>query len=291
LKLPWYSFLYRVLGAQGTFWLWLLAILAMWWTTKPALIRLVNRNPQQMSLEEAREPGATTRWVSVRGLEVGLDRRLLLSDQGATLPPMALLLDSESAPGRWWLETRALADLHVGIGAVRALGGALGALSAGSESQLIRRFAKLEGGSEEFLPPPERALLLQYPTSDFSLAPEPPRAKEGDEANRFRQILAKRIQLVRKRVHVSVVEGVLDPIPEVVKTRLEKELGVTPAPYLLQVDQKPSELETRVFAVAAVLLVLLGGGLYGATRAKREDDAASSEAQSEVEASPEVSGG
>ena len=39
-RLPWYAFLYRLFGAQGTFWLWVLCIVALWWTAKPTLLRL-----------------------------------------------------------------------------------------------------------------------------------------------------------------------------------------------------------------------------------------------------------
>ncbi|MGE0713530.1 MAG: hypothetical protein AB7N76_36635 [Planctomycetota bacterium] len=253
-------------------------ILTLWWTTKPAAIRLLNREPRRVDLEDTRDPPATARWVALRGLELSLDRRLLLRAAAPTLPPLPFLLDEQSAPARWWIETRAQADLYEGLPATGALGGAVGALGVQSRGDLIRRFARLEGDAESFLPPPERALLIQYPDSGFGLAPEAPRPAEQSDADRFRRELGERIALVRQRVRAGRVEGVLDPIPKVVGTRITKELDVAPAPYLLQVGIKPSELETRLFTGAAVLLVFLVAGLWGAASAERDPDGAAGDA-------------
>jgi len=268
LKLPWYSFLYRLLGAQGTFWLWLLVVATLWWTTKPALIRLFNRKPQGLTHAQALKPSRTVRWVRAEGLVLELDRRLLLSKDPPNLPPLQLLLDARGPTARWWIETRAEADLYVGLAPTAALGGTLGALGVSSQRKLIKRLARLEGDPEPFLPPPQQALLIQRSGSSLGLAmdPPPPPSDESD-AERYRRRLDERIALLRGRVSPATVEGVLDPIPQAISRRLKDELGVEPAPYLLQEGVKPSELETRFFFAAAALLVFLAAGLYGATRA------------------------
>lgn len=267
MKLPWYSFLYRLLGAQGTFWLWLLVVAALWWTTKPALIRLFNRKPQRVTHSQALNPSRTVRWVRVEGLQLELDRRLLLSKEPPNLPPLQLLLNGRSPTARWWIETRAQADLHVGLAPTAALGGTLGALGAGSQRTLIKRLARLEGDPTPFLPPPQQALLIQRGGSTLGLAPDPPPPPSDEsDAERYRRRLDERIALLRGRVSAATVEGVLDPIPQAITRRLKDELGVEPAPYLVQEGVKPSELETRLFGGAAALLVFLAAGLYGATR-------------------------
>ena len=268
MKLPWYSFLYRLLGAQGTFWLWLLVVATLWWTTKPALIRLFNRKPQQVAHAQALKPSRTVRWVRAEGLLLGLDRRLLLSKDPPNLPPLQLLLDARGPTARWWIETRAEADLHAGLAPSAAFGGSLGALGVSAQRKLIKRLARLEGDPVPFLPPPEQALLIQRSGSTLGLAPDPPPPPSDEsDAERYRRRLDERIALLRSRVSATEVEGVLDPIPQAIARRLKDELGVEPSPYLLQEGVKPSELETRLFAGAAALLVFLAAGLYGATRA------------------------
>ncbi|MBL4844306.1 MAG: hypothetical protein JKY65_02160 [Planctomycetes bacterium] len=264
-ELPWYAFLYRVLGAQGTFWLWLLTGLALWWTTEPALIRFVNRSPRPVALSKARQPNATLRWVQVEGLELSLDRVLLLRPESPTLPPMTLLLETGDPAARYWAETRAWVDLAEGSPGLTALGGGINALAPAAQKLLGRRYADLEQSPEQGLPAPGRAILIQRQGPAALTAP--PAKRAGDDlAAAFRAELRERNERVRGAVRAVRLKGVLDPTPETYQARVESELGFRPSSHLIQADVRPSVLETRVFAGAALVLVFLVAGLWGATK-------------------------
>ena len=85
-------------------------------------------------------------------------------------------------------------------------------------------------------------------------------------------------KLVRKMIGDMLVREVADA--ELVDVR--KELDVVCAPYLLREGQRPSETESVVFGVAAIVLLLLAAGLYGAVengrRAEAEADPSVAEA-------------
>lgn len=264
-ELPWYAFLYRLLGAQGTFWLWLLTGLALWWTTEPALIRLVNRAPRPVALAAARQPSATLRWVKVEGIELSLDRALLLRPEPPTLPPAVLLLEANDPSARYWAETRAWVDLAEGSSSLAALGGFSNSLGPSVEKLLGRRYAKLQQSPEVALPAPGRAILVLRPEGGV-LSPPPATKASQNDLTSFREIQTERNARVRRAVGKGQLRGVLDSAPKTFLTRLEGEIGVRAGSHLIQAEVKPSVLETRVFGVAALLLVFLTAGLWGAAR-------------------------
>lgn len=228
------------------------------------MIRLVNRDPRPVALTAARQPGPTLRWVQVEGLELSLDRALLLRPEAPTLPPAVLLLDHDDPSARFWAETRAWVDLAEGSPSLAALGGCINALSEPAERLLARRYAELQQNPEAALPAPGRAILILHQTPGELSPPSAPRSDNDLAA--FREIQAERNARVRAAVRTRSTRGVLDPTPKTFLTRLEGELGVRPAGHLVQADVRPSELETRVFGAAALLLVFLSAGLWGAAR-------------------------
>ena len=158
-RLPWYSFLYRLLGAQGTFWLWIVAILALWWTETPFMQRLENRAPVTVTPLVAGAGADGRRWIDTTGVEVALDRGLLLLDErkGPSVPHnYRLLLHPEDSATQWWID--ALAQ------ATTAAEGKEPEKSAALRA-LRNRIAILEGqdGRDDALPGPKRALLVAYP--------------------------------------------------------------------------------------------------------------------------------
>jgi hypothetical protein len=252
------------LGAQGTFWLWLLTGLALWWTTEPALIRLVNRDPRPVALAAARQPSATLRWVQVEGVELSLDRSLLLRPEPPTLPPARLLLEPSDPSARFWSETRAWVDLAEGSSSLAAMGGFMNSLGEPADRRLGRRYAELQQSPEVALPAPGRAILVLDQSPGKLRPPSAPRSE--NDLTAFREVQTERNARVRRAVRAGSLRGVLDPTPETFLTRLEGELGVRPASHLVQAEVRPSELEMRVFGGAALLLVFLSAGLWGAAR-------------------------
>ncbi len=217
-----------------------------------------------MALASARQPSATLRWVKVEGIELSLDRALLLRPEAPTLPPALLLLEPNDPSARFWAETRAWVDLAEGSPTLAAMGGLLNTLGEPADRLLARRYAELQQSPELALPAPGRAILILEQTPGKLSPPNAPRS-ENDLAA-FREVQRERNARVRTAVHSGSTLGVLDPTPETFLTRLEGELGVRPASYLVQAGVRPSELETRVFGSAALLLVFLSAGLWGAAR-------------------------
>lgn len=283
-KLPWYAFLYRLFGAQGTFWLWLLSIVALWWTATPTIHRLANYRWQELTAAQVSkiDAGNLTRWVKLSGVEVRLDRRLLLQRLAPTLPPAPLLLDPQDETARWWVDTHRIAEVMVtrapvAIPAAAPLGGLLGAApalagatrSAIARKQLEERLTLLEGGRvPQALPTPERVVLIQEPTRDDAIAAaeapfDPDKPFEVELGRR----LEERAALVLARVQPQrAVEGLLVPTPVTRTERLKSELDTVVAPLLLQEGKEPRDLESWVFLAAALTLVFLSAGFYGATR-------------------------
>lgn len=272
-KLPWYSFLYRLLGVHGTFWLWVVAVLTVWWTAEPAILRFSNQRPVPVTVAAASRPQAFTRWVQVEGLSVSFDRRLLLRNDQQGSPPLRFLLDPSDPAAVWWEETRRLCDAARGEGGSGTVGGILGLVPVQAQNLLIQRFARLGREPESFLPVPERGLLVLTPdTPSLSAAPAPPataHAGDGFDASFFVRH-QQQIDLVRQRVHPGDrFVGVLHETPPVVVRRIGEDLQLVPAPSLLIAGRKPRELERVVFGVAVLCLVLLTAGLFGARRAER----------------------
>ncbi|MCA8921937.1 MAG: hypothetical protein KDD82_09025 [Planctomycetes bacterium] len=278
-RLPWYSFLYRLLGAQGTFWLWILCVGAVWWTLKPALVRLSNRRPHTIAIEDVTHEATARmiRWVTLTGVEVTVDGALLRR-QGAVLPPVPILLDAESHAGRWWLDTLRYAE-RVRAGD-RADDGTA-AVHSGVDLQtalleITERMAKLDSGEALGLPLPERAVLVQDERLVSWNALPPGRNSEParqQEANAFIADRQAYVELVHERVRADVVhEGVLEWTPTVVQRRLDDEIGFPVASYLLQAKREPRDWESVVCATALILLIFLGAGLIGAARVRQPEE-------------------
>ena len=267
-RLPWYAFLYRAFGAQGTFWLWILCLIAMWWTAKPTLHRLMNQSPAKTQVRAVAEKHSAidlTRWVRLEGVEVVYDHELLGKDQADGHPPMRLLLDPDDPAARWWIEMRDLADAMASTADV------------GSAAQARRlftdRYTLLAGDKDgdkvsAKLPEPGRALVvLNGPPPPRMLPPKP------TDLSAFLDWLPKlteaRAALVRDRVRAVSVEGLLAPMPETLADRAKHQFQVTVGHWVLQPGKTPRALESYIFGVAAITLLFLATGFYGAVRAQR----------------------
>src|SRR4051794_23574730 len=127
---PWYAFLYRVLGAHGTFWLWVLTVIALWWTWHGALVRILDREPERRSIAELAKSHEIRRWVVLPGVQVDLEPALLnRKDASAAFRPASVLIELSDPAAAFWRTTRVLADAYAGVGeapcltAAAALGG------------------------------------------------------------------------------------------------------------------------------------------------------------------------
>jgi hypothetical protein len=261
-RLPWYSFLYMLLGAQGTFWLWLIAIFACWWTAKPTLQRLSNRQAETGVSVVRAGAGESQRWVEVEGLELRLDRRLLRNAvrdprREPHLPPVPLLVDpSDRTVVEFWTKALRLANAA--------------AAKRDRDSEERRDFRRHITSLDDQDPiklasyVPARCLLLQ------SKAPPPLSAGAAEPAldeSKYDEFVDRQVDLVRSCVHPDrKIRGVLVEAPPAIVDRIRGELGVTVAPLLLQEDREPRDLETYIFAGAAITLLFLAAGFRGAMR-------------------------
>lgn len=274
-RLPWYSFLYRLLGAQGTFWLWIVAISALWWTETPFMQRLENRTPAVMNLLVAGAGADGRRWVDTTGVEVVLDRGLLLLDErkGPSVPPnYRLLLHPEDSATQWWVDALALASTA-----------AEGKEPERTQARLALRgkVAILEGqdGRDDALPSPKRALLVEYPEDEPRPAAPTPVAVGPGMTTPFEEREQRIIDRIRASVRTSVrVEGVLVETPPTLRERYKDDVGVVVAPFLVRQGARPRDLESYVFGGAAICFLFLAAGFRGASRS----DAAPAEGEGQT---------
>src|SRR4051812_29265518 len=70
---PWYGFLYWLLGAQGSFFAWVIALFGIYVTWQEALLFAVNPSARPASVAEVvRDEPHWRRWVAVGGVELDL---------------------------------------------------------------------------------------------------------------------------------------------------------------------------------------------------------------------------
>src|SRR5688572_6236980 len=70
---PWYAFLYSLLGAQGSFFAWIVALFGVYVTWNEAILWAVNQQPQAVKVAEVVEAVPRwRRWVRVGGVEIDL---------------------------------------------------------------------------------------------------------------------------------------------------------------------------------------------------------------------------
>jgi hypothetical protein len=273
-KLPWYSFLYRLLGAQGTFWLWIVAISALWWTEKPFIQRLENRTPVPVTPLVAGAGAEGRRWIDTAGVEVGLDRGLLLLDErkGPSVPPnYRLLLHPEDSATQWWVDALALANTAA-EGQDPDKSTALRALR--------KRIADLEGqdGRDDALPSPKRALLVEYPADEPRPAPPAQPVTGPGMKTPFEEREQRIIDRIRANVRPSArIEGVLVETPPTLRERYKDDVGVVVAPFLVRQGAQPRDLESYVFGGAAICFLFLAAGFRGASRSSPPADEAGAE--------------
>lgn len=268
--LPWYSFLYRLFGAQGTFILWMLAVPTLWWSFDGFLIRLANQRPQERAPDQIAEAAGIhlVRWVKVHGLELTLDQNLLLSKKEPELGPAVLVVDPRDPSVEHWTTARRLAE--------EIAAGGSGALTA--KKALTSLMLGVEGAPAEWIPTAERSIVIQdervRPLDQIEL--ERTQGQTG-LATGFDRDLERFQRLLLERVRPNVThEGLLLDLPGSVAQRLKSvHHGLVVAPYVLQPGKQPRQLESILFAVSATLLVFLAGGLWGARRVAVENGAAS----------------
>lgn len=264
VALPWYSFLYRLFGAHGTFWLWMIAVPTLWWSFDGFVIRVANPRPQECSPDAV--GGAArmrlVRWVKVHGLELTLDENLLLTSQEPRLAPLVLLVDPDDPSVELWTSARRLAEEVA----------ARGSSSVTARKALTSLMIGIKRDPTDYIPTAERALVVQderaRPLDQIALEwtadqkPQGLMAAHELEFERFQRLLLERV-----RPDVTH-EGLLLDIPDSVAQRVKKvHHGLVVAPYLLQPGKQPRQLESVLFAASAILLVFLAGGLWGARRA------------------------
>lgn len=294
---PWYGFLYRALGAHGTFWLWVVSIGAVWWTWQGAVVRLLDRDPEHRTVIEVSQASDLHRWVSLYGVELHLDGALLARRDPDT-PEVSLLVDASDPAARFWHRAAIYAAVDAGLRApgLEATAAGLGDL-AGAAPAALRAHARaldvhvklsewreaLERDPHACLPRPRGAIVLlrglgepaapaasSLPVSSPAPAPSPaPRPGEGDGGDAleaYDRAVRDWGEAVRARVRLSFPAGLLDATPPSILERLEKDPGVRLGEQALQVDRRPRDAELYIFCAALLFMVFLAAGLHGIGR-------------------------
>jgi hypothetical protein len=108
---PWYGILYYLLGAQGSFFAWILAVFGLFISWGEAILFAANRRPHPSTVAQVlADPPWLKRWVELRGVEVDLDRLAALAGDPTDAPSDTVLID-EKDPAAIAL-ARALGDLR-----------------------------------------------------------------------------------------------------------------------------------------------------------------------------------
>jgi hypothetical protein len=290
---PWYGFLYRLLGAHGTFWLWVLSVVAMWWTWQGALLSILDREPERRTVAEIALASDVHRWVSLSGVEVLVDSALLGRDPSSAEPvPTPILIDAGDPAARFWLLVKVCARLEPALrgrsvdGAAAALGDASAlaprAMRIDVEGKLDDSYVALRKNVKSCLPGPNGAVLLlrgavpasgELPGAAIGSGsvvgppgtPSPnarPAARPGelDEIDPYARSVTEWGERVRERVHLRFPTGLLDSAPRSLLERLEKDPGLVLAPSALSVDRRPRDAELYVFCGASLFMVFLAAG-------------------------------
>jgi hypothetical protein len=285
---PWYAFLYRILGAHGTFWLWVVTVVALWWTWHGALVRILDREPERRSIAELATSHEIRRWVVLPGLMVDVNPALLNREESAPgFAPTSILIEPTDPAATFWRTTRVLADTDAGVGAgatrtaAAALGGpaAYRILTARTvvRDTLIARRTELRNNAAARLPRSQMALIVlaDGAAAEASRVISQPGDVGGDGANDtgdYALAFAAWRDGVRASVSVAAPQGLLDEAPQALLDRLANDPGLRLSPKGLRIGRKPRDAELYVFCGAALCFLFLATGFYGVSRAHRPSD-------------------
>lgn len=257
-ELPWYCFLYRVLGAGGTFWLWLVTLIGLWLLVDDAWIAALNRRPAPRSVAHAasgQELGRT--WVQLRGLEIRDARKVLgLPPQSGS--PLRLLLDASDPAAERWLNLRKLSD---------RLGDHPKASSeAGREFEQLKALFARE--RESYLP--TRPILLfedgaVAPVSSSTALSMPLAGEQRISADLLAQAereFQTAVKLIREEIKPEVeVVGLLDETPPSQLRRVGQELALGLSGKTLRLSREPRRGPALGFALWLLVFIFLLAGL------------------------------
>lgn len=264
---PWYSFLYRAFGPHGTFWLWCLALGAIYLNADIALITIINDRPQTRSVADvASEQFLWQTWVTLEGTEL-TDARQLLGRPGQSGPPLRLLMDPSDPAAEKWAAIAALAA-QVGDPPDR---------TTPQGRAFERQRARFKQDREAYLP--RRPIILiadsdepegVAPISSQASILEPPIARSGDPIEDYNRSFQAAVALIRQGVRpASRHEGLLDTTPPSFAGRAFSELELGVAQRMLRLDRRPRKLPLYIVGAAALVLLFLIVGLIGVSRAER----------------------
>lgn len=274
---PWYAFLYLLLGAHGTFWLWVVTVATLWWTWHGAVLSLVNRAPERRSVDEAASAGDLRRWVVLPGVRVTLDGQLLLVEDPSDFQGTEVLIDPDEPSAKYWRTTRAIADADAGVhdDRLRAVATGLSDVAiagmragrADARYNLETRFLTLRKGRDELLPKSGNALLLL----NDSVAPtvtSTPIMVNGGTPDEYEQLVRAWRDAVRRDVQAGAPKGLLVAAPSTVVERIGSSPGVVLGSNALRTNRRPNDIELYTFCGAALVFVFLATGLHGVVSAK-----------------------
>src|SRR5262245_6515985 len=125
----WFGFLYAILGTQGSFFAWVIALFGIYVTWQEALLWAVNRVPHATTVAEImRHEPRWRRWVEVGGVEMDLGSALFAATGQPTGVTDRILIDRDDPVAVAWREL---------FRKMRAIGGDLEAGTAEADARLI----------------------------------------------------------------------------------------------------------------------------------------------------------
>jgi hypothetical protein len=261
---PWYGFLYYLLGAQGSFFAWIVALFGVYVTWNEAILWAVNQQPQAVKVSEVVETVPRwRRWVHVGGVEIDLASALFAAGgtrTQATAGTDRIIVDRDHPAARAWREAFGEIETHA-----RDLAGEevdMGDARLKRLHQLLTKIG-LEQTRSAYIP--DRALVViarDQPAASLAAPPPAPAPSEETRAGQWRREMRTRVELIRSAVRIDVErEGILEPLPERRRDSYKDTYGVGVAAAALGVGHRPSTIAAALFAAFAITLIFLIVGL------------------------------
>ncbi len=277
-KAPWYAFLYRLLGAHGTFWLWVVTVVTLWWTWEGAVLSMVNRFPERRSVGDAAHATDLKRWVVLPGVRLVLDGQLLLLEDSSDFQGTEVLIDSDDPAAKFWRTTRTIAVADSGERIERLRGAAascsdvaLAGLRTGkldARHNLTTRLLMVQRQRAEHLPKGEWAVLLL--SNDVAPTLSTTFVGGGGDTEAFDRLVTVWRDAVLKNVRSDSPQGLLVTAPGTVVERVATNPGANVGKNALRVNRTPSDGELYTFCGAALVFLFLATGLWGVVSPKDE---------------------
>lgn len=262
---PWYGLLYYLLGAPGSFLLWIVVFGGMFLTYQEALLFLLNAEPASQQLTALATPQPTwNRWVKLQGVVLSLDLAPVSSNtETHSSGSNTLLLGNDNPNAQQWRDLALQLD-----GRLRP--------QTDPTDATVKELWELVQGACLLTPPPHAALVVVKRPQLEPAAPDvptEPKATPGqlppDTFEQWRQRTLQRARTLRSNIQTDAhVSGLLMRLPSSRMAHYKDTHAIDVLPYALVTAYTPNRLAAQLFGLFSLLFILLVLGLFALRKPK-----------------------